>query len=78
MGCNCKASSYITRVERGYGYKAPTKKNVKVSSKIKMILQAFLIWIILILVAPIFLIALVFSKIFKKDIKILKKIRIRI
>lgn len=78
MGCNCKASSYITRVKKGYGYSSPTKKNVKVSSKIKMILQAFLIWIILLLAAPIFLIVLAFSKILKRDVKILKKIRIRI
>jgi hypothetical protein len=78
VSCNCKASSYVIRTKRRYGYELPTKKNVKIGSKIKMLSQALLIWALLILLAPIIIIILIFFKIFKKDFKLLKKIKIRL
>ena len=78
MGCNCKALNHVTHVKSKYGYEKPTKKNVSVSNKIKMVLQAILIWLILMVTAPIFIIVLIFSKIFKKDIRVFKKIKIRL
>lgn len=78
MGCNCKAANHITRVKSKYGYEQPTGKNVSVANKIKMVLQAILIWCILILVLPIFIVVLIICKIFNKDVKILKKIKIRL
>lgn len=78
MGCNCKANNHITRVKRKFGYDSPTKSNVSVGNKIKMILQALLIWVILIAIFPVFIIALIIGKISKKDVKFLKKIKIRL
>jgi hypothetical protein len=78
MGCNCKAANHITRVKERFGYKKPTIQNVSVANKIKMVLQAILIWVILILCFPICIVILVFSKIFKKDLRIFKKIKIRL
>lgn len=78
MGCNCKASSRIVRVKEAYGYDKPTRKNVSVGNKIKMFFQALLIWILLIILFPITLIVFGIFKIFKKDIKFLKKIKIRL
>ena len=78
MGCNCKAMNHITRVKNKYGYEKPLRKNVSIANKIKMVLQAILIWCFLILAAPVFIIMLVLGKIFKKDIKFLKKIKIRL
>lgn len=78
MGCNCKALNYVTHVKSKYGYNKPTKKNVSISNKLKMVLQALLIWIVLMITAPIFIVILIFSKIFKKDVKVFKKIKIRL
>jgi hypothetical protein len=78
MGCNCKAANHITRVKNKYGYEMPMRKNVSVANKIKMALQAILIWCILILMTPVLVIVIVLGKIFKKDIKFLKKIKIRL
>lgn len=78
MGCNCKANDHIIRVKRKFEYNEPIRSNVTISNKIKMIFQAILIWFMLILILPIFVVVLIFSKIFKKDLKILKKIKIRL
>ena len=78
MSCNCKASSHIVRTKRQFGYEMPTRKNVRISVKIKMILQAILIWFVMILFFPIVIIVLIFSKIFRKDITFLKKIKVRL
>jgi ABC-type sulfate transport system permease component len=56
----------------------PTRKNVKVSERIKMVLQALLIWFVIIIFLPIVLIVLIFGKIFKKDITFFKKIKVRL
>lgn len=78
MGCNCKALNHVVRTKKYYGFEKPTKNNVNIANKLKMVLQAILIWFILILLCPIFIVVIIFSKIFNKDIKFLKKIRIRI
>lgn len=78
MGCNCKASSHIVRTKRRFGYDIPTHKNVKISNKIKMVLQALLIWLIVIIFLPIVLVVLIFGKIVKKDITFFKKIKVRL
>lgn len=56
----------------------PTRKNVKVSVKIKMFLQAILIWFVLIIFFPIVMVMLILGKIFGKDITFLKKIKVRL
>lgn len=78
MGCNCKASSYVIRTQKKFGYEIPTRKNVKISEKVKLVLQALLIWFVLILFFPIVVIVLIFGKIFRKDIRFFKKIKIRL
>lgn len=78
MSCNCKAVSHIVRTKKQFGYEMPTRKNVKVSERIKTMLQALLIWFVIIIFLPIVLIVLIFGKIFKKDITFFKKIKVRL
>lgn len=80
MGCNCKATQYITKVKRRYGYLPSTKQNVKVSTKIKMTLQALLIWVLLIILAPISIVVIIFSSIFfrNKTFTFFKKIKLKL
>lgn len=78
MGCNCKAASRIVNIKKRFGYEIPTNKNVKLSIKIKMILQAVLIWGILILFLPVTLVVILFSKFFKREINLFNKIKIKL
>lgn len=78
MGCNCKAVSRIVRTQKTFGYDIPTNRNVKISTKIKMFLQAILIWCILILFLPITLVIIIISNLLKKDINFFNKIKIRL
>ena len=80
MGCACKASQYVTHVKNKYGYEPSTKKNVKVSTKIKMTLQALGIWAILIILAPLTILWVLFRSVFfrKKTFSFVKKIKFRL
>jgi hypothetical protein len=78
VSCNCKASSHIVRTKKKFGYEMPTRKNVKISTKIKMVLQAILIWMFILLFLPVTIIILIFAKIFKREVKLFKKIKIRL
>ena len=78
MGCNCKAASRIVRTKKTFGYDLPTSRNVKIGTKIKMFIQALLIWMVLILFLPITLVIIVMSKLFRKDINFFNKIKIRL
>lgn len=80
MGCNCKASQRISQIKKYYGYEPETKKNVKIGDKIKKIFQALLIWIMLILMAPLTIVFLIVWGIFFKDktITFFRKIKLRL
>lgn len=79
MGCNCKAIEHVSRIKRYYGYEKEVKKNISLRNKVKMILKAFLIWAILLFLAPLTLIVFIFNKfILRRESVFLKKIKIRL
>lgn len=67
MGCNCKATEYVRKTKRFYGYKDEIKENVSLKEKIKMVLRAIFIWIILIVFFPFSILFFVFIKPFLKN-----------
>jgi hypothetical protein len=80
MGCNCKASQRISRVKKYYGYEPETKENIKIGEKIKKTFQAILIWILLLIMAPLTLLFILIARyVFnKKNITFFKKIKLRL
>ena len=80
MGCNCKATDYVRKTKKYYGYESETRQNIPSSEKMKMAIKAIFMWVILILAFPIVLIYFVFVKMFtkSKSVKLFNTIRIRI
>lgn len=80
MGCNCKATEYVRKAKKFYGYDAETKKNVSLKEKIKMVLKAIFIWIIIIAFMPFFILFFIFVKPFVKGkmLTVFKSFKIRI
>lgn len=80
MGCNCKASQYVRRAKKKYGYDPETHENISKKEKIKLTFRAIIIWVIMIVGFPIILLSLPFLKIFKrrKGIKIFNAITVRL
>jgi hypothetical protein len=80
MGCNCKATDYVRRVKRFYGYDAETKKNVSSKEKIKMVLKAIFMWILIIVMLPLLVLFFIFVGPFsnKKMVAFFNSLKIRI
>ena len=80
MGCNCKATDYVRKTKKYYGYEPETRQNIPSNEKMKMAMKAIFMWIILILAFPLVLIYFVFIKLFtkSKSVKLFDTIRIRI
>jgi lipopolysaccharide/colanic/teichoic acid biosynthesis glycosyltransferase len=62
MGCNCKATDYVRKTKKFYGYDSETKEKVPIKEKIKMVLRAIFMWIILIVTFPFFILFFIFIK----------------
>ena len=80
MGCNCKATDYIRKTKKYYGYNPETKENIPIKIKMKMVIQAIFMWVMIIIGFPIVLFYFGFIKFFtkRKSVKLLNTIRIRI
>ena len=80
MGCNCKATDYVRKAKKYYGYESETRQNIPSSEKMKMAIKAIFMWVILILAFPLVLIYFIFIKMFtkSKSVKLFNTIRIRI
>lgn len=80
MGCNCKATEYIRKSKKIYGYESETTHNVSTKEKIKMVFKAIFMWIMIIIGFPIIVLYLIFSKTFlrRKKISIFNALKIRI
>ena len=80
MGCNCKATDYVRKTKKYYGYESETRQNILSSEKMKMAIKAIFMWVILIFAFPLVLIYFVFIKMFtkSKSVKLFNSIRIRI
>ena len=67
MGCNCKATEYVRKTKKFYGYEDETKENVSLKEKVKMVLNAIFMWIILIVFLPFFILYFIFIKPFFRN-----------
>lgn len=79
MSCNCKASQYIRQTKKKFGYEPESIKNISGKEKIKMGVQAIIIWIMMIVGVPFIFLWGIFGKIFlkKKKFKLFNAISIK-
>lgn len=67
MGCNCKATEYVRKTKKFYGYDSENKENVTLKTKIKMVLRVIFMWIIIIVTLPFSILGFIFVKPFNKN-----------